>query len=96
MANESKKIADLPQILPPSNLLDSHDIVLEDFNGPRGGEDKICRLVLHLTGRPAVILQERGTATVAVGMAALERAAQALSRRFDKARGQRRPAAKSR
>lgn len=65
--------------------VDGIDIVLEDVNGPRGGEDKICRLILHRVGEPVAILQERGEHSMATGLAALERAAQVLSRRKAKA-----------
>ena len=65
--------------------LERIDLVLEDINGPRGGDDKVCRLILHLVGEPVMILQERGSAAVVTGMAALERAAHSLSRRAAKA-----------
>lgn len=66
-------------------VLDGVDIVLEDINGPRGGEDKVCRLILHRTGEPVAILQERGESVMPTGLAAIERAAQMLSRRKAKA-----------
>lgn len=65
--------------------VDGVDIVLEDVNGPRGGVDKICRLILHRVGEPVAILQERGENVMATGLTALERAAQAMSRRKAKA-----------
>lgn len=65
--------------------LDRMDVILEDINGPRGGDDKVCRLILHLVGEPVMILQERGAVAVATGLAAIERAAHALSRRHAKA-----------
>lgn len=67
--------------------LESVHIVLEDFNGPRGGEDKVCRLILRLVGQPPLILQERGSSTLAVGMSAIERAQQSLGRRMARVRG---------
>lgn len=69
--------------------IESVHVVLEDINGPRGGEDKVCRVVLHLVREPAAILQERGDAAVATGIAALERAAQAVQRRYEKNRSRR-------
>lgn len=64
--------------------MDRLDLVLEDVNGPRGGDDKLCRLILHRVGEPVVILQERGESALATGLAVLERAAQVMSRRKSK------------
>ena len=61
--------------------LDAMEIVLEDINGPRGGVDKVCRLILHRQGEPVVILQERGEQVMTTGLKALERAAQVMARR---------------
>jgi len=61
--------------------LTSVEVVLEDINGPRGGEDKVCRLILRLLREPTVILEERGTTSVGVGVAAMERAARCISER---------------
>jgi putative sigma-54 modulation protein len=59
--------------------LASVEILLEDINGPRGGDDKRCRLIMRLHHEPTVILEERGMAVVAVGLTAIERAARRIA-----------------
>ena len=68
-----------------SHGMESVDLVLEDFNGPREGDDQVCRLILRRTSEPATILQQRGETAVAVGLAALERAGRLVHRREEKA-----------
>ena len=62
----------------------SMEVVLEDVNGPRGGDDKICRLILRFSGQPTTILEERGPSILAVASAAMDRAAHTLARRNEK------------
>ncbi len=75
--------------------IESLDIVLEDFNGPREGDDQVCRLILRTANEPAMILQQRGEIALTVGLAALERAAQLIQRRQDRLIARRKPAAAS-
>ena len=37
------------------------DITLLDINGPKGGEDKRCKIRLKLDGMPSIIIQETDT-----------------------------------
>ena len=62
-----------------SHKLASVEVILKDINGPRGGEDKVCQLILRLDHEPTMILEERGVTAVAVGLIAMERAARRLS-----------------
>jgi hypothetical protein len=64
--------------------IESLDIVLEDFHGPREGDDQVCRLILRRANEPAMILQQRGEHALTVGLAALERAGLLLRRRQEK------------
>lgn len=59
--------------------LASVEVMLEDINGPRGGDDKRCRLILRLHHAPTIILEERGAAAVAVGLIAIERASRRIA-----------------
>jgi hypothetical protein len=59
--------------------LASVDVLLEDINGPRGGDDKRCRVILRLHHEPTVILEERGVAAISVGLIAIERAARRIA-----------------
>jgi ribosome-associated translation inhibitor RaiA len=59
---------------------------LSDQNGPRGGIDKQCHLVLHVDGAaPVVVTDARQDLYLAVDRAA-ERARRALTRRLKRAR----------
>jgi ribosome-associated translation inhibitor RaiA len=53
---------------------------LEDLNGPRGGDDKVCRIEIQLRGSGTLRVRSRADdVTTAVDLAA-QRAAQAISR----------------
>jgi len=53
---------------------------LSDINGPRGGEDKLCQLVLKIKGMPSVIIEDiEGNLYTAI-VRAVERASRALVR----------------
>jgi hypothetical protein len=62
-----------------SDKLASVEILLDDMNGPRGGDDKRCRVILRLHHEPTVILEERGAVAIAVGLTAIERAARRIA-----------------
>lgn len=61
-------------------------VVLADVNGPRGGEDKTCRIELRLRGAGGVrVTAVDADAYTAIDVAA-HRAARALSRALDRER----------
>ncbi len=65
---------------------------LSDVNGPRGGADKRCQVILPRPGlRPVTIEELSGDAYASVDLA-IERAARAADRRFERARTKRRRA----
>jgi ribosome-associated translation inhibitor RaiA len=65
-------------------------IRLTDINGPRGGVDKECQLLLKQAGPGQVVIKTQGTTYASALDAALQRASQALLR----ARQRRRPQAR--
>lgn len=53
---------------------------LEDVNGPRGGDDKLCRIEVHLRGSGTIRVRARADAVVPAVDAAAHRAGQAIAR----------------
>lgn len=64
-------------------------IYLEDVNGPRGGEDKSCRLVAKLLPRGEVVVHGSGGDWESLIHATLRRLARAVIREVDRRRSQR-------
>jgi len=59
---------------------------LTDANGPRGGEDKRCRVVVDVLGHAWVVVEDADhDLNVAIGRAA-DRVGQAVRRKLDRAR----------
>jgi putative sigma-54 modulation protein len=64
-------------------------LVLADVNGPRGGDDKQCRLLVRLAHSGKVTIEERqANVSFAVALAA-DRAGRAVSRRLNRRRSAR-------
>jgi hypothetical protein len=55
-------------------------LTVADVNGPRGGDDKLCRLRVALGGRREVVIDARHATLGAAIDVACERAAQAVGR----------------
>lgn len=53
---------------------------LSDINGPRGGEDKRCKLVLKMQGMPSVVIEDTESNLYAAIDRAVERASRTLAR----------------
>ena len=53
---------------------------LEDLNGPRGGEDMMCRIVLQLSQGGTVMTEDRGADAYAVITRAADRSGRRLAR----------------
>jgi hypothetical protein len=59
---------------------------LEDVNGPRGGNDKRCRVVLRVAKLTDTVVEVQGDSWHAVVARALERAERALGRSIERHR----------
>lgn len=57
-------------------------IKLSDINGPRGGNDKRCKLILTLQGLPTVVIEDTETDLYAAIDRAVARAANALTKKI--------------
>jgi len=65
-------------------------VLLADENGPRGGVDKRCRVVVDLPHRGRVRIEESGADTVPVVDIAADRAARTVQRLLNRLHDQRR------
>lgn len=57
---------------------------LGDANGPRGGEDKFCRMQVHLKHAPPVLIEDAGADLYAAIDRVAERAGRNVARRIDR------------
>jgi putative sigma-54 modulation protein len=64
------------------------DVQLADMNGPKGGEDKECRVTLHIPGSAAVHVQEATDDLYKSVDLARDRLEKALKRELEKRRQQ--------
>jgi len=42
-----------------SGLIERITVRLEDVNGPKGGDDKVCRIKVVISGRPSLVIEKR-------------------------------------
>lgn len=56
-------------------------ITLNDINGPKGGKDKHCRIVIHTKGMPDIVITDNQTSVMSAVNAALARARTTLLRK---------------
>lgn len=63
---------------------------IADINGPRGGEDKSCRIQVYLNRATSVIVEDRGVSIFDVLGRAVVRINMALSRSVDRVKCKRR------
>jgi len=61
----------------------SVDLTLEDENGPRGGVDKSCRIVVKMLQGEDVVVKGRGDDPLALVDRTAERAGRAVARALD-------------
>jgi len=59
-------------------------VVVGDSNGPRGGEDKFCRIQIHLKRAPQLLIEDIGAELYAVIDRAAERAGRNVARHLDR------------
>jgi ribosome-associated translation inhibitor RaiA len=65
-------------------------VTLDDANGPRGGVDQNCQLVIEMDHQPALIIRERAESVQQATGMAIARARRSLARRLQKLRRHRR------
>lgn len=56
-------------------------VTIDDINGPRGGKDKHCRVVIHTTGMPDIVITDNQTSVMSAVNISLSRARAALLRK---------------
>ena len=59
-------------------------VLVGDSNGPRGGEDKFCRIQIHLKRAPQVLIEDIGAELYAVIDRAADRAGRNVAKRVDR------------
>ena len=59
-------------------------VLVGDSNGPRGGEDKFCRIQIHLKRAPQVLIEDIGAELYAVIDRAAERAGRNVAKRVER------------
>lgn len=59
-------------------------VLVGDANGPRGGEDKFCRIQIHLKHAPPVLIEDIGAELYSVIDRAAERAGRNVAKRADR------------
>jgi putative sigma-54 modulation protein len=62
------------------------DVVVSDTNGPRGGPDKQCRMILRGRSIASIVVEQLGVDVRATVAAVAERAERALLRSVDRSR----------
>jgi len=67
-------------------------VLLGDANGPRGGEDKFCRMQVHLERAAPVLIEDAGGDLYAVINRVAERAGRSVAKRIDRRHENARPA----
>ena len=67
-----------------STHVNAIDISLTDVNGPKGGEDVQCRMMISLHGTGELIVEGKGDSVESVVADTTDRAALAVSRRIDR------------
>ena len=56
-------------------------VVINDINGPKGGKDMNCRVIIHAKGMPDIIVSDNQTTVLAAVNIALSRAKTTLLRK---------------
>jgi putative sigma-54 modulation protein len=69
-----------------SSHIRSVDVSLSDVNGPKGGDDLLCRMRIALHGKGDLVVEGKGASVEAVVAETADRASLAVSRRLDRLR----------
>jgi putative sigma-54 modulation protein len=64
--------------------VESATVRFDDINGPKGGVDTVCRIMLVVSGRPSVITEKRDTSVGCAFARAVHAIALAIARAHDK------------
>lgn len=67
-----------------SGYIQKVTVMLSDINGPRGGEDKRCQLVLTLEGMPSVVIEDTESNLYVAIDRATERAGRIVARHLER------------
>ena len=59
-------------------------MMLQDVNGPKGGTDKLCRVMVAVPHGRDIIVETRGDNILSVAAEAIEKAAYVLGRQHDR------------
>jgi len=59
-------------------------VKLSDINGPRGGEDKRCQMIITMPHMPSVVIEDVESNLYVAIDRAVDRASRALTRQLDK------------
>ncbi len=62
----------------------SVSVSLNDANGPKGGEDILCQVIVRLNGEREIVVKDTGSSVEAVVTDVVDRASFAISRRFER------------
>lgn len=57
------------------------NVTVDDINGPKGGKDKNCRIVIRTIGMPDIVIKENQASVMSAVNASLSRARGALLRK---------------
>ena len=69
-----------------SGEVEGIDLRVTDANGPKGGMDQHCRIVVHLAHKLRVVVEDTGSNLYAVVASALERAEFAVRKQIERRR----------
>ena len=62
------------------------DVSISDVNGPKGGDDLLCRMKVALQGKGELLVEGKGISVEALVAETADRASLAVSRRLDRLR----------
>lgn len=70
-----------------AGIVNRVNVYFQDVNGPKGGCDKSCRLVIHMRRRPPVVIQDEDAELDPLLYRLLDRLGETLQRRNTSRRG---------
>lgn len=60
------------------------NVTINDINGPRGGKDKNCRIIIHTKGIPDIVITDNQTSVMSAVNISLSRARTVLLRKVER------------